>query len=356
MAKLFEPITLRGMTFRNRVWVSPMCQYSANSDGLADSWHLVHLGQFAVGGAGLVMTEATAVTPEGRISPFDTGLWADQHIEAWKPIVRFIQEQGARAGIQLAHSGRKGSTAPPWVKQTYVTPADGGWTTVAPSEVAFGTLPTPAALHRDGIAEVIDNFRQAAIRASAAGFDVIELHAAHGYLLHQFLSPLSNRRTDSYGGDFVGRTRLLLEVFDAVRGVWPADRPIFVRVSATDWVEGGWDVDDTVQLSRLLAERGADLIDCSSGGNAPDAKIPLAPGYQVGFAERVRGEASIRTGAVGLIEHPQQAERILADGAADAIFLGRAMLREPHWALLAANTLGVELDWPAQYARAKPHS
>src|ERR1019366_2930698 len=236
------------MTFRNRVWVSPMCQYSANSDGLADSWHLVHLGQFAVGGAGLVITEATAVTPEGRISPFDTGLWADQHIEAWKPIVRFIQEQGARAGIQLAHSGRKGSTAPPWVRQTYVTPADGGWTTVAPSEVAFGTLPTPAALHRDGI---------------------------------------------------------------------------------------------------------ADLIDCSSGGNAPDAKIPLAPGYQVGFAERVRGEASIRTGTVGLIEHPQQAEGILADGAADAIFLGRAMLREPHWALLAANTLGVELDWAVQYARGK---
>jgi len=331
-----------------------MCQYSAAADGLPRDWHLVHLGQFAVGGAGLVMTEASAVLPEGRLSPADTGLWDDAQAQAWAPVVRFLQEHGSRAGIQLVHAGRKASAAPPWEGQVHVPPADGGWPTVAPSAIAFGSLPAPTALDAAGIARVIDAFRAAAARALQAGFDVVELHAAHGYLLHEFLSPISNTRTDAYGGDFDGRTRLLREVSRAVREVWPDDRPLFVRVSATDWIEGGWDGDATVALARLLADDGVDLLDCSTGGVVRDAVIPTGPRYQVAYAARVRAETGMPTAAVGLITDPHDAEAVLAEGAADAVMLGRAVLREPHWPLLAAAELGVDVTWPRQYDGAKP--
>ncbi len=351
---LFESIGLRGVTLRNRIGVSPMCQYSSE-DGFANDWHLVHLGRFATGGAGLVISEATAVVPEGRISPQDLGIWDDAHVDGLARITRFLREHGAVAGIQLAHAGRKASTRRPWEGSGAVPPESGGWEVVAPSAVAFSeTYPQPRELTEEGIRGVVDAFRTAAARALEAGFEVAEVHAAHGYLLHQFLSPLSNRRTDRYGGEFENRIRLTLEVVDAVREVWPERLPLFVRISATDWVEGGWTPDESVELARRLKDHGVDLVDCSTGGLVPGAKIPVAPGYQVPFAERIRKEAGIATAAVGLITEPEQADRIVRDGHADMVLLARELLRQPHWPLLAAHRLGVDVDWPPQYARARP--
>jgi 2,4-dienoyl-CoA reductase-like NADH-dependent reductase (Old Yellow Enzyme family) len=354
MSQLFSTFTLRGATFRNRVWVSPMCQYSA-TDGLPDDWHLVHLGSFARGGAGLVLTEATAVTPEGRISPADTGLWNDAQQAAWSRIVDFVHGQGALAGTQLAHAGRKASTKPPWEGRGGVSDQDGGWEPLAPSAVSFPGLREPRAMSVDDIEAVVAAFASSASRAMAAGFDTLEIHAAHGYLLHQFLSPLSNRRRDEYGGPFANRARLLLEVVHAVRSVVPPETPLVVRISATDWADGGWDVDDSVRLAGLLAEAGVDLLDVSSGGNVL-VDIPVGPGYQVQFARRIRKETGIATGAVGLITDPEQAEGIVADGSADVVLLARALLRNPHWALWAAHELGVAvgegIEWPQQYLRA----
>ncbi len=355
MSRLFSSFTLRDMTFRNRVWVSPMCQYSA-VDGVPNDWHLVHLGSFARGGVGLVFTEATAVSPEGRISSVDTGIWNDEQKVAWSRIVRFVHGQGKPAGMQLAHAGRKASTSPPWLGRGPVADEDGGWQPVAPSPIAYPRLREPRELDHDGIAKVVDDFASSAERALAAGFDVLEVHAAHGYLLHEFLSPLSNLRVDEYGGSFENRVRLLLEVVAAVRGVVPEATPLSVRISATDWVEDGWTVDDSVRLGALLRDGGVDLVDVSSGGNAP-ADVPVGPGYQVELARRIRREAGIPTGAVGLITDAKQAEDIIADGSADVVLLARAMLRNPHWALDAARELGVTVgegvEWPNQYLRAK---
>ena len=357
MSQLFSPITLRDVTIRNRVWVAPMCQYSA-VDGVPNDWHLVHLGSFARGGAGLVFTEATAVVPEGRISPEDTGLWDDEQQAAWARIVDFVHGQGAKAGIQLAHAGRKASTFSGFTGRTGGVPdEEGGWTPVGPSASAFPGLRDPEALDLAGIRAVVTAFGDAAERALAAGFDVLEVHGAHGYLLHEFLSPLSNQRTDEYGGSFDNRVRLLLEVVAEIRGRVPAGTPVVVRLSATDWAEGGWDDDQTVRLAALLADAGVDLVDTSTGGNVR-AQIPVGPGYQVPFARRIRTEAGIPSGAVGLITEPKQAEDILADGSADVILLGRELLREPHWPLRAAAELGVEDEqqaalWPVQYARAR---
>lgn len=356
MSALFDPITLRGLTLRNRVWLPPMCQYAVEErDGLPREWHLVHLGSRAAGGFGLVIAEATAVVPEGRISPEDTGLWSDAHVEAWRPIVSFVHSQGAAMGVQLAHAGRKASTWRFWPGHPSgpVGEADGGWVSVAPSAVPFDGLPEPRALSTADLRGVARAFAEAAARADGAGFDVVELHAGHGYLLHQFLSPLSNQRDDAYGGDFAGRSRLLLEVVDAVRAVWPEHKPLFVRLSCTDWVEGGWGLDETVHLAGLLRERGVDLIDASSGGNVM-APIPVAPGYQVPFAERIRREAGIATAAVGLITEPGQADEIISSGAADAVLVGRAALRDPSWPFRAAHALGVAIDYfPAPYVRAR---
>ena len=354
MSQLFTPITLRDVTVRNRVWVSPMCQYSA-VDGVPNDWHLVHHGSFARGGAGLVFTEATAVAPEGRISPEDTGLWNDEQQAAWARIVDFVHGQGAAAGIQLAHAGRKASTYPPFAEHRGPVPdEDGGWTPVAPSDVAFPGLRDPEPLDAVGIAEVVTAFGDAAERALAAGFDVLELHAAHGYLLHEFLSPLSNLRGDEYGGSFDNRVRLLLEVVREVRGRVPTGVPVVVRLSATDWTEGGWTLGDSVRLGGLLRAEGVDLVDTSSGGNAL-ADIPIGPGYQVPFARTIREEAGIPTGAVGMISEPKQAEEILAEGSADVVLLARELLRDPHWALRAAFELGDSdaAPWPKQYLRAR---
>jgi len=359
MSLLFEPIRLRDLVVRNRVWVSPMCQYSS-TDGLPGQWHLVHLGSFARGGAGLVFTEASAVLPEARISPQDAGIWNDAQQTAWARVVDFVHGQGARAGMHLAHAGRKASTLAPWLGRGPVPDTDGGWAPVAPSASPFpGLREDPRELDTAGIAEVVDAFAAAARRALAAGFDVLEVHAAHGYLLHEFLSPLSNLRRDEYGGPFANRARLLLEVVDAMRGAVPDGMPVVVRISATDWADGGWDVDDSVRLARMLREHGVDLVDVSSGGNVADVRIPVAPGYQVDFARRVRAEAGIATGAVGMITEPEQAEDVLAAGCADVVLLARALLRNPHWALAAAHRLGVRpgegVDWPKQYERAQQH-
>ncbi|HET8718961.1 MAG TPA: NADH:flavin oxidoreductase/NADH oxidase [Nocardioidaceae bacterium] len=355
-SQLFTPIRLKQTTVRNRIWVSPMCQYSA-VDGVPDDWHLVHLGSFARGGAGLVFTEATAVTPEGRISPADTGLWNDVQQQAWSRVVDFIHGQGATAGIQLAHAGRKASTQRPWEGRGAVEDADGGWQPVAPSAVAFPGLREPRALTGDELAELVEAFAAAARRAVAAGFDVLEVHAAHGYLLHEFLSPLSNQRSDEYGGSFENRARLLVEVVEAIKLAVGEQVPLVVRLSATDWVEGGWTADDSVRLARLLGAAGVDLVDVSSGGNAP-ADIPVGPGYQVQFARRIREEAGVPTGAVGMITEAKQAEDVVADGSADVVLLARALLRNPHWALAAATELGVTpgegVTWPDQYLRAVP--
>ena len=354
MSALFSPLTLRGTTFRNRAWVSPMCQYSAE-DGMPGDWHLVNLGARAVGGAGLVLTEASAVSPEGRISPQDTGFWSDAQADAWGRVFRFVQSQGAAVGVQLAHAGRKASTPRPWEQDRSVVPSEhGGWETVGTSPVPFGRYPAPRELSVAELAVVRQDFADAAVRAHAVGADVVELHAAHGYLLHTFLSPLSNTRTDGYGGDFTGRTRFAIEVTEAVREVWPEDKPLFFRISASDWAEGGWTLEETVELGKLLADRGVDLMDCSSGGLTMDQQITVGPGYQVPFAAAVRAGSGLPTGAVGMITDAQQAERILVDGEADAILLGRELLRDPHWPLRAAHELGVDVTWPDQYVRARP--
>ncbi|HEX3591122.1 MAG TPA: NADH:flavin oxidoreductase/NADH oxidase [Pseudonocardiaceae bacterium] len=351
MSKLLSPFTVRGLTTRNRVWVSPMCQYSS-VDGLPNDWHLMHLGQFAAGGAGLVMTEASAVAPEGRISPQDAGIWNDDQVAAWRRIIGFVHAQGAAVAMQLAHAGRKASTHRPWESSGSVPVADGGWQAVGPTSAAFGSYVAPRALSDAEVAELPGVFAAAARRAVTAGFDAVELHFAHGYLVHQFYSPLSNTRPGPYGGDFAGRTRLAVQIVDAVRSE-VGDLPVLARLSATDWTPGGWDVDDTVRLSAELAAHGVDLIDVSSGGNNPGAKIALSRGYQVPFAARVRTEASVPTGAVGLITSPAQAESIVADGSADVVFLARELLRDPHFALRAGAELGVEVEWVPQYLRAR---
>lgn len=349
---LFTPFALRGLEFKNRIVVSPMCEYSAK-DGHPQTWHLVHLGSRAVGGAALVFTEATAVEAIGRISPVDAGIYLDAHVESWRTITDLIRSQGAVAGMQLAHAGRKGSTAAPWAGGKKVAIADGGWEPVAPSAVPFtADYPLPRAL---GIAEIdalVAAFRKAAERALASGFEVVEIHCAHGYLLHEFLSPLSNRRTDEYGGSLENRMRLALRVADAVRAVWPARLPLFYRVSATDWIEGGWDLEQTVALAKKLREAGVDLLDTSSGGNVPAAKIPVGPGYQVRFAEEIRRKAGLATGAVGMITDAAQADTIIATGQADMVFLAREMLRDPYWPRRAAQALGAKIKPPLQYERA----
>jgi 2,4-dienoyl-CoA reductase-like NADH-dependent reductase (Old Yellow Enzyme family) len=356
---LFSAFQLRSLTFANRIGVSPMCQYSSE-DGFATDWHLVHLGARAQGGAGLVTLEAAAVTPEGRISPGDLGIWKDEHIPALKRIAEFLHSQGARAGMQLAHAGRKASMTSPFLlpagtTDRLVLPAEGGWQPVAPSAIAFSpSYAVPTALDQAGIDAIIEAFRQAARRVLAAGFDFIELHAAHGYLLHEFLSPLTNQRIDTLGGSFENRTRLVLKVVDAVRAELPAELPLLVRISATDWADGGWDIDQSVQLAQLLREHGVDLIDCSSGGLVPNVQIPVGPGYQVQFAARIRREANIPTAAVGMITDPVQANGIIANGEADLVFLAREFLRDPYWPLHAAVALDEPASWPAQYLRAAP--
>jgi len=351
---LFDELQIRDLKLRNRILVSPMCQYSCD-DGLATDWHLVHLGSRAVGGAAVVFTEATAVTAAGRISPEDLGLWKDEHVEPLARIARFVHEAGAHVGIQLAHAGRKASTYRPWAPASgSVPPAAGGWTAVAPSAVAFEGYAEPQAMSEAEIQGVVAAFAAAARRALAAGFRVVEVHAAHGYLVHQFLSPLSNRRTDRYGGSFENRTRLAREVVEAVRREWPERLPLFLRVSATDWVEGGWDVEQSVELARRLAPLGVDLVDCSSGGLVASAKIPVGPGYHVPFAEKIRREAGVMTGAVGLITTAAQADEIVRSGKADAVLLARQMLRDPYFPLHAALELGRAGAWPPQYQRAAP--
>jgi 2,4-dienoyl-CoA reductase-like NADH-dependent reductase (Old Yellow Enzyme family) len=358
--QLFSPLEIGSITLPNRIVVSPMCEYSSE-DGFANDWHLVHLGSRAVGGAGLVFTEATAVTPEGRISPQDLGLWKDEHIAPLARITAFLHTQGARAGIQLAHAGRKASTYRPWSGEGVLAPEAGGWSNVlAPSPIQFAAnYPQPHELDRAGIAAIASAFRAAAVRAIKAGFDVIEIHAAHGYLIHEFLSPISNHRGDEYGGSFENRARLLLEVVDSIREVWPRERPLFVRISATDWVEdkgpeNSWDLPQSIRLAALLREHGVDLIDVSSGGNIAGVSIPTGPGYQTPFAEAIRKEFGILTGAVGQITDPAQAAQIIRTGHADLIFIAREFLRDPYWPLHAAIALGQAATWPPQYLRAAP--
>lgn len=345
---LFDPYSIRGVIFRNRAWVSPMCMYSA-ADGLPSEWHSAHLGGLARGGAGLVMVEATGVTPEGRITHGCSGMWTKGHAQAYGPLTRFIKAMGSVPGIQLGHAGRKGSTSLLWEGSHYVAPADGGWATMAPSPVAFDHLPPPREMTQRDIDGMIGAFVDAAQRAIHAGFQVIELHAAHGYLLHQFLSPLSNHRTDLYGGSLENRIRIVVDTAREVRRTLGADVPLFVRVSATDWVEGGWTLGDTIHLSGELKSVGVDLVDCSSGGLVPDAEIEEYDGYQVPFARAVREGAGIATAAVGRIHNPAAANAVITTGAADAVFLGRVLLRNPHWPLSAAEELGYEAPWPVQY-------
>jgi 2,4-dienoyl-CoA reductase-like NADH-dependent reductase (Old Yellow Enzyme family) len=354
MPSLFDPFTTRGLTLPHRIVVSPMCQYSS-ADGFASGWHLVHLGSRAVGGAALVMTEASAVTPEGRISPQDLGIYQDAHVEMLARIVRFLHSQGSAAGTQLAHAGRKGSTQRPWDGHSAITPEEGGWVPVAPTGEPFSdTFPVPRQLETREIPGIVEAFRDAARRALHAGFDMLELHGAHGYLIHEFLSPLTNTRTDRYGGSFDNRIRLCVEIVDAVRQALPERMPLWLRISATDWAPGGWDVEQAVELASRVRERGVDLIDCSSGGLVMSQKIEIGPGYQVPFAERIKRDAGIATGAVGLITDATQANEIIRKEQADCVLLARQMLRDPYWPLHAAQELGVTFSWPAQYLRAAP--
>jgi 2,4-dienoyl-CoA reductase-like NADH-dependent reductase (Old Yellow Enzyme family) len=354
MADLFEPLRLREVELPNRILVSPMCQYSSR-DGLANDWHFVHLGSRAVGRAAAVLTEASAVTADGRISPDDLGIWDDAHIEPLRRIFSFIAEQGSVPGMQLAHAGRKASTSAPWKGGKPLSVEQGGWSPIfAPSALPFADgYQVPRELSKQEIASVTQAFAHAAQRAAAAGACIIELHAAHGYLLHSFLSPLSNHRTDEYGGTFANRIRMVCEVVDAVRKVWPEKYPVLLRISATDWVDGGWTVEDSIALARIVQSHGVDLVDSSSGGNVAGAKIPVGPGYQVEFAERVRRGAGVLTGAVGMITDPAQADQIVRSGQADVVILARQLLREPYWPLLAARALGHDIAWPSQYERAK---
>jgi 2,4-dienoyl-CoA reductase-like NADH-dependent reductase (Old Yellow Enzyme family) len=354
MAHIFDPLPIRGITLRNRLVVSPMCEYSSE-DGFANDWHLVHLGSRAVGGAGLVFTEAAAVTPDGRISPEDLGIWSDAHVEFLARIVRFLKSQGAAPGMQLAHAGRKGSTYKPGAGNGAIPLNAGGWVPVSPSTLAFAeNYPTPRALSKEEIHGVVEAFTYAAQRALDAGFLVLEIHAAHGYLLHEFLSPLSNQRSDEYGGSFENRTRLVREIVSATRKLMPERLPLFVRISATDWKDGGWDVDQSVELAKRLVPMGVDLVDCSSAGLAQDQKIVLGPGYQVPFSERIRRDAGVMTGAVGLIETKEQVAEILASNKADLVFMAREFLRDPYWPLRAARELKHKLSWPLQYLRSAP--
>ncbi len=351
MSSLFSPLTLRSVTFPNRVFVSPMCQYSSEN-GMPNEWHFVHLGSRAIGGASLVCVEAAGVTPEGRITPWDAGIWSDAHANAWRPIAQFIRAYGSVPAIQIAHAGRKASCNKPWAGGKPLAASEGGWQTLGPSPVPFGHYPVPRAMTLAEIRATVGDFQRAARLSLDAGFDVIEIHGAHGYLLHSFCSPLSNLRTDEYGGPLENRIRLPLEVARAVRAAWPDDKPVFYRVSATDWYEGGWDLAQTMALCRELKAIGVDLVDCSSGGNIHDQKIVLGPGYQVPFAAAIRREASMPTAAVGLITEPVQAEQIVAHGQADAVVLARAVLRDPYWPRHAARALGVAVPWPDQYKRA----
>jgi 2,4-dienoyl-CoA reductase-like NADH-dependent reductase (Old Yellow Enzyme family) len=355
MPGLFEPLSLRSITLRNRIGVSPMCQYSSR-EGVANDWHFVHLGSFATGGAGLVIAEATAVTPGGRITPGCAGIWGDQHVEPLARINRFIKSQGAVPGIQLAHAGRKGSAALPQEGGGHLDDRQGGWPTIAPSAIAFGGElgKVPRAATEADIAALVASFAAAAGRALAAGYELVEIHGAHGYLAHEFLSPISNQRSDRYGGAFGNRVRFLVEVVRAVRAVWPASLPLAVRLSCSDWVPGGWDIAQSVDLARLLKQEGVDFVDCSSGGNVPHARIPVGPGYQVPFAGQIRREAGIATAAVGMITDPAQADGIVREGDADLVLLAREMLRNPRWPLAAAHRLqrGGEITPPIQYARA----
>ena len=354
MAKLFSDFKLRELSFRNRIFVSPMCQYSS-IDGMPNSWHLVHLGSRAVGGAALVMVEASSVSPEGRISPDDMGIWSEAQRDAFRPIAQFIREQGAVPGIQLAHAGRKASTSTPWQGGGPLPPDRGGWQPLAPSAISFTPAHAmPRELTKAEMDIVVRQFAESAQRARAAGFDVAEIHMAHGYLLHGFLSPLANVRTDEYGGSLENRARLPLAVARAVREVWPAHLPVFVRISASDWVDGGWDLEQSIQFARWLKPIGIDLIDCSSGGLVADARIPAAPGFQVPFAAAIRAQAGIATGAVGLITEAHQAEQIVATGQADVVLLAREFLRDPYWPLHAARQLNADVTWPKQYLRARP--
>lgn len=351
-AHLFSPLQIRETTFRNRILVSPMCQYSSQ-DGFANDWHLVHLGSRAIGGAAAVIAEATAVESRGRISPEDLGIWKDEHIEPLARIARFLKGQGAVPGIQLAHAGRKASTDVPWRGGGPIPASAGGWQPVAPSAIPFDANSiTPLELSIDEIRGITDSFACAASRALDAGFELVEVHGAHGYLIHEFLSPLSNRRSDEYGGSLDNRMRFALEVAAAVRRVWPEHLPVFLRISATDWAEGGWAIDDSVELARRVRPLGIDAIDCSSGGTVPHARIPLQPGYQAPFAERIRREADILTGAVGLITEPAQADTLIRSGSADLVLLAREFLREPYWPIKAAQALGADVRFPVQYARA----
>ena len=354
MSLLFSPITIRGVEFRNRLWVSPMCQYSAE-DGVVNAWHMQWLGSLAVGGHGLVMTEATAVNEVGRHSLLDAGLWRDDHVDAWRPIVDFCHSHGATMGVQIAHAGRKAGTRPPWMGRTELTAEEGGWESVGPSSLPAEHHSNPRPLTTDEIESVVEDFVNAARRAIRAGFDVIEIHSAHGYLLHEFLSPLSNERDDEYGGSFENRTRLTLDVMRAVRAEVGPDVPVFVRLSCTDYIDGGWTIDDTVNLSRLLKDAGCDLIDCSSGGVAPVrfTEMDIGPGYQVQFAEAVRRGAGIASGAVGLITDAEHAESILQEGKADVVLVARAAMRNPYFAVAAAEQLGEVIPWASQLERAR---
>ena len=354
MSHLFDPLSLRSLTLSNRIVVSPMCQYSS-VDGFSNDWHFVHLGTRAAGGAALVMTEASAVTADGRISPQDLGIYDDRHVDGLAHCVRFIHSQKTLAGVQLAHAGRKASTARPWDGGGAISTAAGGWEPIGPTAAPFAdNYPTPRPATREDIAAIVAAFRAAARRALDAGFDVVELHAAHGYLIHEFLSPLVNARTDAYGGSYDNRLRLGLEIVDAVRGVWPERLPLFVRISATDWKDGGWDLEQAIELARRLRARGVDLVDCSSGGAVHDQQIAVGPGYQVPFAERIRREAGVATGAVGLITKAEQADAIISRGQADLVLLAREFLRDPYWPLHAAELLGHTVPWPPQYLRAAP--
>ena len=353
MVNLFKPLQIRSVELKNRIVVSPMCQYSSK-DGFANDWHLVHLGSRAIGGAALVLTEAAAVSPGGRITHHDLGIYKDEHLEFLSRITAFIKKQNAVAGIQLAHAGRKASHHRPWEGAAALKADEDPWVTEAPSAIAYKQgEPVPHELTIEEIRKIIEDFRQSAARASEAGFQIIELHGAHGYLLHEFLSPLSNHRRDEYGGSFENRIRFVLEITEAVRQVWSEENPLFVRISATDWVDGGWRLEESVELSKILKTKGVDLVDCSSGGNSPGQKIPVGPMYQTSFAERIKKDAGILTGAVGLITTADQAESIISNQQADLIFMARQILREPYFPLHAAHDLGVDIPWPSQYDRAK---
>jgi 2,4-dienoyl-CoA reductase-like NADH-dependent reductase (Old Yellow Enzyme family) len=352
MSQMFDPLPIRDVTLPNRIAVSPMCQYSSH-DGFANDWHLIHLGSRAVGGAGLVFTEASAVTSEGKITPSDLGIWKDEHIEFLQRITRFLKSQGAVPGMQIAHAGRKASTHEPWTGSGALSPQEGPWVPVAPSAIAFAeNYPRPRETTKENLVAIVNAFGAAARRALEAGFLLLEIHSAHGYLIHEFLSPLSNLRTDEYGGSFENRTRLAREVVSSVRKQWPERLPIFIRISASDWKKGGWDIEQSVELARQLGPLGVDLVDCSSGGLALDQEVMLGPGYQVPFAERIRRETGIMTGAVGMIETKEQVEGILARNEADLVLMAREFLRDPYWVLRAARELGHKISWPKQYLRA----